>query len=148
MNSTFWSIAKPLSSLTFSTYDNISSFNSRSDISVGSNFEGICKFLKGLYKGKSGSSNPLLSLIKRIQNLPMLKFMSLVKPLLLLPNNSTRTTSFLFTFRTKFSVKKTSFYDESSFLKIIGDVFRTEHIFSFSNLSYTDNSNLKFTAFL
>ena len=33
----------------------------------------------------------------------------------------------------QFSVKKTTFYDKSSFLEIIGDAFRTEHACSLSS---------------
>ena len=48
----------------------------------------------------------------------------------------------------QFSVKEITFYDESSFFKIIGDAFRTEYVVNYQVISHTDNSNLKLTVFL
>ena len=54
-------------------------------------------FQKGFSQEESDSSNRSLSLMKQIEDVIILTFISLVKPLL--PNNKTRITSFSLIFR-------------------------------------------------
>ena len=64
---------------------------------IFSNFIPVKIYQKGFSQEESDSSNLLLSLMKRIEDVIILKFISLEK--LLLPNNKTCTISFSLIFR-------------------------------------------------